>query len=102
MSLVAVFVLYKQNRILKAIIITAFVAEVICMMVLVSFVIRGQTFTPDCLAATSPRIFVGYWWVPSILVVTMQARLNSFRLQANVTAVRDILVCFDPSEVLSG
>lgn len=58
-----VFVLYKQNRVLKAFIIVAFTAEIISMMVLISFVIKGQTFTPDCLAATSPRIFIGYWSV---------------------------------------
>ena len=56
-----VFVLYKQNRILKAIILAAFAAEVCGMIILVSFVIRGQTFTDDCIAATSPRIFIPYW-----------------------------------------
>ncbi|GJE92107.1 hypothetical protein PsYK624_082600 [Phanerochaete sordida] len=59
--MIRVFVLYKQNRFLKAFIITAFIAEIICMMVLISFVAKGQTFTSDCLAATSPRVFVGYW-----------------------------------------
>lgn len=59
--MIRVFVLYKQNRFLKAFIITAFIAEIICMMVLISFVAKDQTFTSDCLAATSPRIFVGYW-----------------------------------------
>ncbi|EKM60637.1 uncharacterized protein PHACADRAFT_189762 [Phanerochaete carnosa HHB-10118-sp] len=64
---IRVFVLYKQNRVLKAFIIIAFAAEIICMMVFISFVIKGQTFTSDCLAATSPRIFIGYWSVMSSL-----------------------------------
>ena len=59
--LIIVFVLYKQNTALKAFILTAFAVEVVGMMVLVSFVIEEQTFVSNCIAATSPRIFVGYW-----------------------------------------
>ena len=58
----AVFALYKQDPVIKAVIIAAFAAEIMAMTILVSFVIREQTFAPDCIAATSPRIFIAYWY----------------------------------------
>lgn len=96
---IRVFVLYKQNRILKAAIIAAFVAEIICMMVLVSFVIKGQTFTDDCIAATSPRIFIAYWlsslaFETFLFVLTLaKCSRGSFRAR-RVARTRSVLFLF--------
>ena len=58
-------VLYKQNRVLKGIILAAFMSEVTAMLILISFVIKGQHYTDDCIGDASPEIFVAYWYVQS-------------------------------------
>ena len=63
-----VFVLYKQNRILRAVILVAFAAEVVSMIVTISFVIKGQHYTDDCIGDASPEIFVGYWCVQLLIL----------------------------------
>ncbi|EKM49218.1 uncharacterized protein PHACADRAFT_214457 [Phanerochaete carnosa HHB-10118-sp] len=94
----AVFVLYKQNRVLKAFIIIAFAAEIICMMVFISFVIKGQTFTSDCLAATSPRIFIGYWLsslvFETFLFVLTLAKCYRGNLKRRIARRRSVMFLF--------
>lgn len=47
-----------------SVILSAFAAEVITMVTVLALMIPKQTFTPDCLVASSPRIFIAYWQVP--------------------------------------
>ncbi|KIP08568.1 hypothetical protein PHLGIDRAFT_376883 [Phlebiopsis gigantea 11061_1 CR5-6] len=61
--MIRVFVLYKLNQILRVVILVAFLAEVVSMIVTISFVIIGQHYTDDCIGDASPEIFVGYWCV---------------------------------------
>lgn len=97
---VIVSALYKHNKTLNTIILVTFAAEVVCMMVLVSFVIKEQTFTADCLVATSPREFVGYWWV----VCNAQRPNDAWlihTMQAHHTVIRDVPLHTDNCEMLS-
>ena len=44
-------------------IILAFIAEVTVMIVCLSIVLPRMTFSPDCLVAHAPNLFMSYWYV---------------------------------------
>lgn len=53
--------MYNQNKIIAGLIALGFVAEVALMVTTLALVIPEQTFTPDCLVASSPGIYMAYW-----------------------------------------
>lgn len=55
------YVLYNQNKWILWAIILAFVAEVTVMIVCLSVVLPQMTFSPDCLVAHAPSLFMSYW-----------------------------------------
>lgn len=58
---VRVYALYNRNKLVLALLSLAFVAEVSIMLMALVLVIPKQTFTPDCLVAGSPKIYIAYW-----------------------------------------
>lgn len=60
-----VYVLYNQNKIILAIMILAFVAEVAMMVACIAIVLPRLTFSPDCLVTSAPGFFMTYWCVSS-------------------------------------
>ena len=56
-----VYVLYNHNKMILWLIILAFTAEVTLMVVCLSVVLPKMTFTPDCLVAHAPGLFIIYW-----------------------------------------
>ena len=56
-----VYALYNRNKLVLALLSLAFVAEVSIMLMALVLVIPKQTFTPDCLVAGSPKIYIAYW-----------------------------------------
>lgn len=59
----SVYVLYNQNKLILWSIIVAFTAEVTVMIVCLSIVLPQVTFSPDCLVAHAPSLFMSYWSV---------------------------------------
>ncbi|KIP08572.1 hypothetical protein PHLGIDRAFT_377107 [Phlebiopsis gigantea 11061_1 CR5-6] len=55
------YVLYNHNKIILWMIILAFIAEITLMVVCLSVVLPKMTFTPDCLVAHAPGLFIIYW-----------------------------------------
>ncbi|EKM60667.1 uncharacterized protein PHACADRAFT_246730 [Phanerochaete carnosa HHB-10118-sp] len=55
------YVLYNQNKLILWAIILAFIAEVTVMIVCLSIVLPQMTFSPDCLVAHAPSLFMSYW-----------------------------------------
>lgn len=60
---VTVIALYKQQKVLWTIIVSAFIVEVACMIVILSLVTQEQDFTEECHTSTSPPIFMAYWYL---------------------------------------
>lgn len=58
-----VYAMYNQSKAVLTLILLCFVSEVALMVTTLILVIPKQTFTPDCLVAGSPRIYIAYWWV---------------------------------------
>ena len=55
--------MYNQSKGILALIALGFISEIAVMVAALVLVIPKQTFTPDCLVAESPRIYIAYWCV---------------------------------------
>lgn len=56
-----VYILYNQNRVILWTMLFAFFAEIAMMVAALGLVLPKMTFTPDCLVASAPGIFMSYW-----------------------------------------
>ncbi|EKM60668.1 uncharacterized protein PHACADRAFT_203825 [Phanerochaete carnosa HHB-10118-sp] len=59
--IIRVYAMYNRSKIIASIIVLGFAAEVALMVTTLALVIPKQTFTPDCLVASSPGIYMAYW-----------------------------------------
>ncbi|KIP08570.1 hypothetical protein PHLGIDRAFT_377029 [Phlebiopsis gigantea 11061_1 CR5-6] len=56
-----VYAIYNHSKVILSMIVLGFISEVALMVTTLVLVIPKQTFTPDCLVAESPRIYIVYW-----------------------------------------
>lgn len=55
--------MFNRSKAILCLIVLGFISEMALMMTTLGLVIPKQTFTPDCLVAESPRIYIVYWYV---------------------------------------
>ena len=58
-----VYALYNEKKAVLLVILAAFVAEIVMMIVCLCFVLPTMSFTSACLVAHASGIFVSYWYV---------------------------------------
>jgi hypothetical protein len=79
-------------------IILAFLAEVAMMIGCLAIVLPKMTFSPDCLVAHAPGLFMAYWYVPLLSNMSHSSPLCS--LQDVIASLRNVLVRPDVDQVL--
>ena len=53
--------MYNESKAVLTLIALFFISEIALMVTTLILVIPTQTFTSDCLVASSPRIYIAYW-----------------------------------------
>lgn len=82
-----VYAMYNRNKVIAGMIALGFAAEVALMVTTLALVIPRQTFTPDCLVASSPGIYMAYW-LSSLCFETFLFALTLYKFFQGITLDR--------------
>ncbi|GJE98013.1 hypothetical protein PsYK624_142350 [Phanerochaete sordida] len=82
-----VYAMYNRNKIVGALVGGGFAAEAALMGTTLALVVPRQTFTPDCLVASSPGIYMAYW-LSSLCFETALFALTLYKFLRGVARAR--------------
>ena len=60
-----VYVLYNQNKLILALLITLFITEVAVMVTVMAIVLPKMRFSVNCLVSGTPGVFMVFWYIGS-------------------------------------